>query len=433
MQTQVKLRWRSAVTDEGGTNKMKRKITIALLVFSLLAVIFLPALSTAEGGLLPSLSETVGIAMPSLGEALGRYPDEETENGDGSITELYINVSESDFETFSVYLQQENAELADYKAENGVLTAEIRVKNASLSMQYDSKAGEVKMTYPSGTFDEWAKNADSHYKAAQALIAEGKTTEAYSEIFAIPQFIAYRPVDSMMKKDKNFAKAVKAREENLASCKIVGSIVTFGTYPQSSGGEDQTPIEWIVLDYDELNHRSFLLSRYGLDNVQFNTKQVSITWEKCTLRSWLNNDFLNHAFSEKEQKAILTTEVNNRASYSTKWVKEQGGNNTKDQIFLLNYAEASQYLGVTDERNNNTKAFLAPTPYAIARGARESKEYKTEEGKKTTDWWLRSSTTDKAFAARVDQGGAFNSWFNNETFAVRPAFWLDLNVLAQIN
>ena len=61
-------------------------------------------ISFAEDGLLPSLTETVGIAMPSLGEAIERYPDAETESGDSSITELYTNVSESDFNVFSIYL-----------------------------------------------------------------------------------------------------------------------------------------------------------------------------------------------------------------------------------------------------------------------------------------------------------------------------------------
>ena len=37
--------------------------------------------------------------------------------------------------------------------------------------------------------------------------------------------------------------------EKLKSYKTVGSYVTFGTYPQTKEGTDQTPIQWLVLDY----------------------------------------------------------------------------------------------------------------------------------------------------------------------------------------
>ena len=73
---------------------MKRKAIVSLMIV-LMVMIFLPVSSTAEGGLLPSLTETVGIAMPSLGEALGRYPDEETDNEDGSISLIIRHICNS--------------------------------------------------------------------------------------------------------------------------------------------------------------------------------------------------------------------------------------------------------------------------------------------------------------------------------------------------
>ena len=73
-------------------------------------------------------------------------------------------------------------------------------------------------------------------------------------------------------------------------------------------------------------------------------KYVDTDWEKCTLRSWLNGEFLQSAFSAKEQAAILMTAVDNSASQGYgKW-NTDGGNNTRDQIFLLSYAEANWYL-----------------------------------------------------------------------------------------
>ena len=42
--------------------------------------------------------------------------------------------------------------------------------------------------------------------------------------------------------------------------RTVGAHVTFGTYPQTETGEDRTPIEWMVMEVDEENHKAFLLS-----------------------------------------------------------------------------------------------------------------------------------------------------------------------------
>ena len=39
------------------------------------------------------------------------------ENADGSFTELYTNITESDFNVFSVYLKEQGAELEDYKTD----------------------------------------------------------------------------------------------------------------------------------------------------------------------------------------------------------------------------------------------------------------------------------------------------------------------------
>ena len=38
--------------------------------------------------------------------------------------------------------------------------------------------------------------------------------------------------------------------------RTVGAHVTFGTYPQTETGEDRTPIEWMVMEVDEENHKT---------------------------------------------------------------------------------------------------------------------------------------------------------------------------------
>ena len=400
-----------------------RRTIIIAIILSLLCV------TARTEGLLPSLTETMGIAMPSLGEALHCYPDRETENEDGSMTELFTNVTETDFNTFSVYLQRQEAELADYRVQDGVLTAEIRAKGASFSLKYDNKTGEVNVNYPSGTFDEWTKKAKTHYNAGQKLLKEGKTDEALKEFLAIPQYRGYTPVADLLRDNDDLATAATAASEaQYAPFRTPGNIVTFGCYEQDNDtANGLEAIEWIVLDYDATGHRALLLSKYGLDAKPYNTEQEDITWEKCSLRAWLNGEFLHYAFSAEEQAAILTTTVNNSKSQGSSKSITVVENYTQDQIFLLSYAEAKRYLGPS--YNNKVSERLAvPTMYAKAQGVWTNISYHTADGERTVAWWLRSPGSRHGFAEIADVDGSLehNSPVEKDTNAVRPAFWFNL-------
>ena len=52
-----------------------------------------------------------------------------------------------------------------------------------------------------------------------------------------------------------------------------------------------------MLDYDAANNRALLLSRYGIDAQPYNTEHMSMMWGMCTLRKWLNEVFMNKAFT----------------------------------------------------------------------------------------------------------------------------------------
>ena len=88
-----------------------------------------------------------------------------------------------------------------------------------------------------------------------------------------------------------------------------GKYITFGHYPQTSEGKDKTPIEWLILERDGLN--ALVVSKYGLDAQPYNISYTDVTWEKCSLRTWLNDTFYNKAFNADAQAAILTTNVDN--------------------------------------------------------------------------------------------------------------------------
>ena len=47
-----------------------------------------------------------------------------------------------------------------------------------------------------------------------------------------------------------------------------------------------------------------MISKYILDNKQFNDTNVYVIWKNCSLRKWLNKEFLNAAFSASEIKKL---------------------------------------------------------------------------------------------------------------------------------
>lgn len=260
--------------------------------------------------------------------------------------------------------------------------------------------------------------SEMKYQQANNLNAAARYDEAYAIYVTLT---GYKDVDKLLAEDDNMIAA--ARDAKFA----VGNYVSFGTYPQTKAGNDATPIEWLVLARD--GNKALLISRYGLDAQPYNKDNTSVTWETCTLRTWLNGMFYNKAFSSAEQAAILTTNVDNSKSQCYSGWNTSGGNNTQDKVFLLSYAEASKYFGVT-YNSSNTKSRVAPTAYAIAQGAGKNSSYKTADGIDAGWWWLRSPGAYQSSAAGVRTGGSlFFNDVNYDSGSVRPALWVNIEAL----
>ena len=241
--------------------------------------------------------------------------------------------------------------------------------------------------------------------------------------------------------DENPEEADRKAKKELYS--KAGNTVTFGRYEQDNDpANGPEPIEWIVLTYDEENHRAMLLSKYGLDTLKFDENyrygQKTI-WETCSAREWLNNDFFNNAFSNEEQKAIPMTEVDNSDNLNPSRGQKEKSTNTQDQIFLLSKSEAEVYLGAGRSWRNEPeeyavclKARVAPTDYAVAHGALISDQFQTMEGKPAVKWLLRTSDNVYRNVMAVNESGTFGDSDPKEKDSsslpvARPALWLDLD------
>lgn len=87
------------------------------------------------------------------------------------------------------------------------------------------------------------------------------------------------------------------------------------------------------------NNKALIITAESVGYIPYNTEYIPITWEKCTLRKWLNGEFYN-TFSDEEKQTIVNTHLrnNDNAEYQT-----DGGNDTDDKIFLLSVDEVNRY------------------------------------------------------------------------------------------
>ena len=199
----------------------------------------------------------------------------------------------------------------------------------------------------------------------------------------------------------------------------VGDTLVFGTYEQdndtTNGKED---IEWLVLTKE--NNKILVVSDKALDCKPYNQSRDYVTWETCSLRNWLNNDFINAAFTAEERAMIptVTVSADMNPEYNT-----NPGNATKDRVFLLSIVETEKYFTSDEARK------CVPTEYAISNGAYTSDSY-TKGGKVTCCWWLRSPGNSQSYAAYVLAGGSVYGYghrVNNDYTSVRPALWISID------
>ena len=199
----------------------------------------------------------------------------------------------------------------------------------------------------------------------------------------------------------------------------VGNIIEFGSYYQDDLSS-KTPIKWRVLDIQD--GKALLISELLLDAKRYNIIDKGITWENSSIRNWLNNEFINQAFSKEEQNEIILTNISNpnNARRGT-----NGGNNTQDKIFLLSIDEAEKYF--KDDKDRECKT----TNYAKQQGA-----WTTNDNKYlgNCNWWLRSPGEYQDAAAHVySDGKVIDFGYRVDGFdvfnlhiAVRPALYINL-------
>lgn len=260
--------------------------------------------------------------------------------------------------------------------------------------------------------DSAERAADIPWLAAEQLFEAGKYQEAAAAYEALDGY-----KDSAEKRDECLYRLQRAAMPTPA----VGETVKFGCYEQDDDPENgKEEIEWTVLALE--GDKALLISKYALDCQPYHDTHGSISWEACSLRKWLNDSFLNEAFSSAHQKRIPETQV--PADENPDFPLSVPGNPTVDRVFLLSMPEADRYFDSDEAR------ICVPTPYAAARGL-DTYDAVMVDGRAACWWWLRTPGINIISAALVFHSGMIFSSGNGvgrTCNAVRPALWVELGV-----
>ena len=181
-------------------------------------------------------------------------------------------------------------------------------------------------------------------------------------------------------------------EEKSPAEKAEETAAGFGSY-------NGQPIVWRVLDIDDENEKALLVTKDIVALMAF--AEGTETWEDSLVRQWLNNDFINEAFTDEEAAIILSTDITiaPNAEYGT-----SGGNSTTDKVFLLSEAEVNSYFIDGEARRSNYNGELE-------------------------DWWTITSGEDETSILIVMGEGTIltDGYSKQQEEGVRPAIWVNLS------
>lgn len=142
-----------------------------------------------------------------------------------------------------------------------------------------------------------------------------------------------------------FLKELKTKE--------VGNTVVFGSYEQDGDTDNGSEkIEWYILEKE--NNKFILITKLGIESMPYHDEYGDATWETCTLRNWLNNDFIDTAFTDAEKSVLSEMNVTNS---DNQYFGTDGGNDTIDKVKILSTEEAEKYFFSDYERICETTAY----------------------------------------------------------------------------
>ena len=236
-------------------------------------------------------------------------------------------------------------------------------------------------------------------------LSESNAEEAYKTFVSLGDF------KYSAEKAKNIYDTFSLQQKLKSA--IVNESIYIGTYEQDNNEENgKEEIEWIVLE--KYNNKILVISKYSLDCQKYDTSYTETTWHDCTLRTWLNDDFYNSAFTDEEKSVINSSSISGEANsqYDTDY-----GANSNDYVFLLSSNEISKYFKTDNSR------FCSPTEYA------RQNYFEEISANESCRWWSRTPgiTKKNVVAIKTDNSINYFGLYAFDMAFVRPAMWIDIS------
>ena len=213
----------------------------------------------------------------------------------------------------------------------------------------------------------------------------------------------------------------------------VGDLITIGRYEQDNDLDNgPETIQWRVLD--KKDGKLLVISDKALDYISYSYEWDQVeksVWATSCSRGWLNNYFMQTAFTPAEQARVVLTNVHTEP---TEGSPIDPGPDTQDYMFLLSGQEASAYFPTAESRRTKT------TAYALSRRS-ESRAHQGFDGdlgdwRTNVSFWLLRSPARKPnwvygaayiYDYTTPYGEPGDVWYHDgrDTGDIRPAMWIE--------
>lgn len=196
--------------------------------------------------------------------------------------------------------------------------------------------------------------------------------------------------------------------------------VYLGQYEQDGDvGTGTEPIEWLPLRSGDGSVT--LISRYILDYRCWNdVVNTTVRWEGCSLRAYLNGEFLEKSFTAAEREVLLSQTVASApdATWNGAFLEQDA---CTDTVSLLSVEESCDLF------SDVAASSAEPTAYARPR-------YPYTDDKDIGHWWLRDMNSSKSSSAtmpftQVLPNRTVTSYQMDNTIGVRPVIVVSMDHL----
>lgn len=373
----------------------------------------------------------------------GKDNNEGTDNSSSSVKRETVAVSSSQkLETREDYL---NALYGYYETDEAyVFISKDYYEEKSKIEEYDYRYGDIDAinvsmgdnnitTYEISVYRQFLVYYvfdGTELKASGGTVAKKITKEAYDKI-PLKTFNYTPPVSSDTPSNQTTVETEPDYIVPISEAEV-GDIVYFGTYEQDGYTDNGSEkIEWRVLE--KKNGRLLVITDRVIDIQPYNKDEIhtnyppETTWEQCSLRAWLNDNFYNSAFSNSEKKKIPTVSVHTEGRNN--YASTIGGNDTQDKLFCLSLEQAATYLKTTEG------AIAYATRNVLLKNKSITYDQLTNgvinPDTITDSYWLRTpGDYGNSYAMLIELDGEVyfeGNEVNADLGGVRPAMYININ------